>query len=286
MPNGGSDCCGTCWFNSKNEDKPGYHGSKKEGKVVCQIRAREIDNPFWTYCINHPRHNPQKIKIPLGPVYSGEDRQILFEAPDNEAIRQSLLKLLEEMEELPRNEYPFGRGLDEQVIVQIGKLNEQRAINSLRKITTFNPRSEPIKNPFGRNRIITVGLAVEILAKLSGNEAIPEIKRLIKLGLEDVDRLNYDPRKDDLAPIRYHSVRGLKYCDSNEVVQLLETGMSDPHQEIRAFSKEIIKNKIGFEETLKIEQKIQTEEMDAFKQEGINQENRSNRWWEFWKKNK
>lgn len=24
MPNGGSDCCGTRWFNVKNKGKPGY----------------------------------------------------------------------------------------------------------------------------------------------------------------------------------------------------------------------------------------------------------------------
>lgn len=27
MPNGGSDCCGTCWFNSDNKSKAEYNQS-------------------------------------------------------------------------------------------------------------------------------------------------------------------------------------------------------------------------------------------------------------------
>ena len=65
MPNGGSDCCGTCWFNSKNSGEQGYQGSEKEGVVKCTIRNLEIPDPFWTYCANHPHHNQNKIFITL-----------------------------------------------------------------------------------------------------------------------------------------------------------------------------------------------------------------------------
>ena len=71
MPNGGSDNCGTCWFNSKNEGQPGYHGAEKEGIVICTIRNLEIQNPFYTYCPNHPAHNPEKIEKPLGDIHYG-----------------------------------------------------------------------------------------------------------------------------------------------------------------------------------------------------------------------
>ena len=37
MPSGRSDCWGTCWFNSKNNRKPGYQGSEKEGVQFEQL---------------------------------------------------------------------------------------------------------------------------------------------------------------------------------------------------------------------------------------------------------
>lgn len=279
MPNGGSDCCGTCWFNSKNDGESGYHGTKKEGAVFCKIRNIEIDDPFYTYCINHPHHNRKRIEIPLGPVYSGEDRQLLFEAPDNEETRLSLVKLLEEIKEKPTSEYPFGRGLDEEVIIQIGKLHEIRAIHALKRIAAFNPFTQPIKNPFKRDRIVTVGLAVETLAKLSLDNALPEISNLIKLGLKKLNKKNYDPKNDKLAPIRYHAVRGLTYCESDEAIDLLKLGLNDPHLEIKAFAKEILTKKIGLEETLKVEAAITTENTTKKPIET------HNKWWEFWKKN-
>ncbi|TYA84061.1 HEAT repeat domain-containing protein [Seonamhaeicola marinus] len=283
MPNGGSDCCGTCWFNSKNEGEPGYHGSTKEGTVVCQIRNLEIDDPFYTYCINHPHHNPNRIETPLGPVYSGDDREILVESPDNKYTRDSLIELLRKIEEIPINEYPIGRGLDEEVITQVGKLEEKRAIPSLKRISNFDPFTQPKgKNPFKRNRIITVGLAVETLAKLSKDEAIPEIKRLINIGIQSLDTRNYDPKQDELAPIRYHATRGLRYCSNDESIELLKEAMGDPHQEIKAFSKDILEKKIGLEEVSKIEQEIKlndSKNSDHLKDNG-------NKWWEFWKKNK
>ena len=283
MPNGGSDCCGTCWFNSKNDGEPGHHGSNKEGIVTCQIRGLEIEDPFYTYCINHPHHNPKRIETPLGPIYSGEDRQILVELPDTDETRDSLLALLLEIEEIPKDEYPAGRALDEEIITQVGKLGDKRAIPSLKRITNFDPLSQPKgRNPFKRNRIITVGLAIETLAKLSKDEAIPEIERLIKLGIQTLDFKNYDPKKDKLAPIRYHAVRGLKYCSEDKSIGLLKLGLCDPHQEIKAFSKDILEKKIGSVEVNKIEKKMV---LDQVNNNPNNEVESSNKWWEFWKKN-
>jgi hypothetical protein len=283
MPNGGSDCCGTCWFNSKNDGKPGYHGSNREGIVICQIRELEIEDPFYTYCINHPHHNPNRLKTPLGPVYSGEDRQILVESTDNEETRKSLLALLLKIEEIPTDEYPAGRALDEEVITQVGKLVEKRAIPSLKIIVNFNPLSQSKgKNPFNRNRIITVGLAIETLAKLSKNEAIPKIERLIKLGIPNLNFKNYDPKEDKFAPIRYHAARALKYCSDDKSIELLKLGMHDPHQEIKAFSKDILEKKVGSEVVIKIEQEIDLEQISNTP--NIKAES-NNKWWEFWKNN-
>ena len=55
MPNGGSDCCGTCWFNRQNRGKSGYpRDGEDRDDAYCEIRDAAVENPFWTYCANHP----------------------------------------------------------------------------------------------------------------------------------------------------------------------------------------------------------------------------------------
>ena len=99
MPNGGSDCCGTCWFNSANEGEAGYRKGPPQGEAHCTIRGLEIETPFWTYCANHPHHNPERVEVPIGPVYVWNDdanaRRVLEKSPDTEEIRAELLNLLE-----------------------------------------------------------------------------------------------------------------------------------------------------------------------------------------------
>jgi hypothetical protein len=86
MPNGGSDCCGTCWFNSTHEGKAGIFDVPAGAEVRCVIRDLVIENPFWTYCVNHPHHNPDQINLPIGPVYVDAGgypyrRQVWVESP-------------------------------------------------------------------------------------------------------------------------------------------------------------------------------------------------------------
>lgn len=66
MPNGGSDCCGTCWFNEANDGEVGFPKNKSDRAKKCMIRGFEINNPFWTYCANHPHHNPDQLKHQSG----------------------------------------------------------------------------------------------------------------------------------------------------------------------------------------------------------------------------
>jgi hypothetical protein len=69
MPNGGSDCCGTCSFNRVNKGKIQYP-SPDVGYSFCEIREFKIEDPFWTYCNNHPRRNPLLVQTPRGPVWA------------------------------------------------------------------------------------------------------------------------------------------------------------------------------------------------------------------------
>jgi hypothetical protein len=171
MPNGGSDCCGTCWFNQKNKGQPGYDHAKDAGDDYCVIRQTKIENPFWTYCTNHPHHNPEKIDLPIGPLYvCGKDsygREIWQPSPDSEAIRLRLLSLLESVEEQPKAEYPAGVYLDEMVVWQLGEFREKRAVAGLVRIAGFNP-AKSTGAPFNRTRERLVKLAQEATAKLNG----------------------------------------------------------------------------------------------------------------------
>jgi hypothetical protein len=171
MPNGGSDCCGTCWFNQKNKGEPGYDHAKDRGEDYCAIRHTKIENSFWTYCSNHPHHNPVKIDLPVGPLYvcakGSYRREILQASPDSEEIRAKLLSLLESIPEEPKPEYPAGVSLDEMVVWQLGEFREGRATAGLGRVARFDP-AKSTGPPFNRTRERLVKLAQDALAKING----------------------------------------------------------------------------------------------------------------------
>lgn len=169
MPNGGSDCCGTCWFNAKNEGAAGYEHTRKATPNVCTIRELAIVNPFYTYCGNHPHRRSERDHVPIGPVFVGEGRELWQPSPDSEEIRQHLLELLKAIEEAPATEYPAGVYIDELVVWQVGEFRELRAEPDLLRIASFSPgASEP---KFGRTRATLVATAKGALAKLRGTAA-------------------------------------------------------------------------------------------------------------------
>ena len=133
VPNGGSDCCGTCWFNRRNQGKEGYPKDNLEEAPYCEIRDVVIPKPFYTYCANHPYRRPDRDPIPIGPImrYVGfdlDDRVTWRRSHDTEGIRRHLLNLLEDLPGLCSNDnYPAGPTLVEIVIRQLGEFREQRA---------------------------------------------------------------------------------------------------------------------------------------------------------------
>jgi hypothetical protein len=175
MPNGGSDCCGTCWFNAKNKGEAGYGHSRDPEPDHCSIRDLPIEDPFYTYCANHPHHRPERDPTPIGPVFTGDasgNRTLWRPSPDSEEIRQHLLALLEAMTEEPRTEYPMGLGTDEVVIIQLAEFREARARRALERIAAFDAqRGAP--GPFRRTREATVRLAKDALEKIEGDRSDP-----------------------------------------------------------------------------------------------------------------
>jgi len=137
MPNGGSDCCGTCWFNRANGGRPGFASRRPDLPDHCEIRDLALRVPFYTYCANHPHHTGKRIPVPIGPVYTGDgfgDRNVWVESPDTEEIRLGLLHLLENPDEL-EEAYPFySEPVPATVMKQLAVFRERRAIPIIQRI--------------------------------------------------------------------------------------------------------------------------------------------------------
>jgi len=168
MPNGGSDCCGTCSFNAKNKGEAGYHHAHNPDLDFCTIRNLVIKDPFYTYCGNHPHRRPDRDPIPIGPVYTGDSsgtRESWMPSPDTEEARVHLLALLDKIDEHTGSEYPIGNYLHEIVVWQLGEFREGRALEGLKGIALFDGVSTQI-GPFGRTRDRLVHLACEAVSKI------------------------------------------------------------------------------------------------------------------------
>ena len=248
MPNGGSDCCGTCCFNSRNKGESGYAHATDPGEDRCMIRDLHIQNSFYTYCANHPHHNPKKTQTPVGPVYIGDgDRRIeLAKSADTPEIRSELVKLLGVIPEKPSVEYPFGQYFDEQVIRQLGTFREPEAINGLRRIIGFDPLITS-DSPVGRDRTVTICCAIEALALICGDEALGDIQKLLGTGLEKTSVLSRFLRGgrsrgwDKYAAVRYCAANALLYCSLEGRKALLTRLGRDPDPKVARLVKAMIK---------------------------------------------
>jgi len=145
MPNGGSDCCGTCWFNRTNRgERDWLTHADRSLPPYCEIRDLAIEDPFYTYCANHPHRRPDRDPIPIGPVTcydkrndgtSPSPRYVWKLSPDSEEIRQHLLTLLNSLSDhLGKDYYPLGHGLGQAIVWQLGEFKERRAVGGLERI--------------------------------------------------------------------------------------------------------------------------------------------------------
>jgi ligand-binding SRPBCC domain-containing protein len=167
MPNGGSDNCGTCWFNARNKGVAGYAHVNDPEPDYCTIRDLAIPDAFWTYCANHPHRRRVQDRIPIGPVFvdpKDQGRSVWVASPDTEEIRQHLLKLLAAMIEEPGDEYPIGVYADEVVVWQLGEFRELRAMGDFRKVAAFSPNAA--SRP-ARTRATLLGVADHAMAKVA-----------------------------------------------------------------------------------------------------------------------
>lgn len=153
MPNGGSDCCGTCWFNRANRGRRG----DRDGSIApyCEIRDLAIDDPFYTYCANHPHRRPDRDPVPIGPVVQGWDRELLQPSPDTPQIRAHLLGLLNGIPNtIAKDWYPIGNALGATVVWQLGRFRERRAVRPLEWLVEHGPDflADPARDALARIR--------------------------------------------------------------------------------------------------------------------------------------
>lgn len=164
-----SDSCSSCCFNQRNR----LHSEKRQESAAeparCALRRFFIEEPRNTHCANHPLRYPRRLATPVGPVYRTDSlghRTVWRLSPDTEEIRLALLRLIAEMPEEPRSEYPFGTPFDETLVWQLGEFQERRAVEELRRVASFDSNcSDPV---FGLNRFMTVRRSLEALAKIEG----------------------------------------------------------------------------------------------------------------------
>ena len=164
MPNGGSDNCNSCWFNDRNAGQPGIPKEKTFGLVRCVLRDTEIKNTHWNYCSNHPVPNPNRLEIPVGPVYTHDHdsgrRVPLFPSPDTPEIRDALLHLVGEM-----SPDRHAHGVEFTAIKQLGQWKEAKAVDGLRKVLAF-----------GDDRALEIAYALIALGLILGDDAEGDLK--------------------------------------------------------------------------------------------------------------
>jgi len=246
MHDGSLDCCGTCQFNSNLQKE------KEETAtfVFCTIRNFKIYNGFTLFCANHPSYNSNMINVPIGPVFTNsgygksQERKFLFDSPDNEKVRTSLVKILNEIS-LDYEFHKFSETLiNEELIKQLSLFKEKRAIEGLLKIVAIN--LDMITDFKVQNRaIMLIGLAIDALMWISDGEQLPNVEKFTSIGLENcTNNEGYDQKQDRLANIRYFTVSTLKYCNSNKATELLIKAQSDPNTDVRGLVLEILKEKV------------------------------------------
>jgi hypothetical protein len=171
VPNGGSDCCGTCPFNERNQGEAGYAHAGDPGRDYCTIRDLEIvGSAFYTYCVNHPHHNPGGLDVPIGPVFQGDsfgDRSFWVASPDTPELRRKLVMLAERMPLEWDVEYPFGMSLKVGVIMQLGEWREDAALPALQRIATGDTSKSPVpKRAFARSPLGLVEAAQRAIEQI------------------------------------------------------------------------------------------------------------------------
>ena len=170
MPNGGSDCCGTCWFNAKNKGQAGFGHADDPEPHFCVIRGIAIEDAFYTYCANHPHRSPERNPVPIGPVYTGDcsgNRKVWRVLEDSPENREGHLGLLRALSEVTPDEYPIGKSTLAIIIEQLAAWGEARAIPLLQRVAN-RPQDDSSPDWIAYPRNLNIEAARRALKSLQG----------------------------------------------------------------------------------------------------------------------
>jgi hypothetical protein len=165
MPNGGTDYCVWCRYNQKEADPAEVQQATRGG--FCTIRGVPVDvGSGPNSCLNHPHHNPDGIMVPVGPVFESHAdwRYVAVKSPDSEEIRTTLLDLLRGIQEQLKDDYGIGYAyFDYAVIWQLGEFLEERALDDLQRLASFD---KALETNGGRGNQFTVLFAEDAILKI------------------------------------------------------------------------------------------------------------------------
>src|SRR5262249_50214243 len=148
---------GNCPFNRKNHNQTGRRSRDNSEPDHCDIRDLPITgSAYWTYCANHPHHNPQRIRTPVGPMYVDSGgfpygRKFWQPSPDAEEIRAEILRLIATASPDPVTDYPAGLALVEAAVRQAGEFRDPRYLSELERIRRFPAADPATQTTFARN---------------------------------------------------------------------------------------------------------------------------------------
>jgi hypothetical protein len=270
MPNGGPDNCATCIYNLSYDKEIGWQ--KNDGESHCILRNIVSDNPFYTYCVNQNLHNPRDIKEPIGPVYQAaglsHTRLVWKDSPDTPQIREALLYHLDGIQMDKLDEFPTTTKFEQEMIRHLMFIAERAAAPGLRKLLAAEVDLEnDSKEQVLDTKLPLVGIAVEALASLTGDHfigAVPSAylnpfnriwhinalsEDLMSLLPKDFDGSGRDDTIDLTAVVRYHFVRGLRFCSSKVSKPELVSFTKDPDKTVAAMANIVAASQLEKEQS-------------------------------------
>ena len=113
----------------------------------CEIRDEPIEDPFYTYCANHPKRRSGRDPVPIGPIFAGEasdsfsyERTIWKPSPDTEVIRRHLLDLISDSDRTAEaDSYPAYPSVVQTAVWQLAEFREGRAVETLQRLAEEMP---------------------------------------------------------------------------------------------------------------------------------------------------
>ncbi len=181
--------------------------------------------------------------MPVGPVVEGNLRKLLFASPDSPEIRKTLLRILNDMEEVPASDCN-SNWLEEQAIEQLGAFGEPKALAGLLRAAQFDPFASPVDDRekpriSSRGRVWTVTVAIKALACIAPDEAFPVIKKY----LTPPEVTPNTPHGQWPAEIRFHSVVALGGIPTERAIELLTVATSDVDPVIVKQASELLESR-------------------------------------------